>query len=153
MRYFLNTSAARPIVVDGHTFTFELVSLRGGSWLGVLALDEPGASILANARTVNTDEIPEEHYDRLKKKQSASQPNSPEWPKPSSTNPALAVADRAGSLTSPAGSNSPSTPIGVGPNTHNSLSGLTAVSLLTTRNQPPPEPLLESGAKKRTFAI
>ena len=153
MRYFLNTAAARPVVVDGHTFEFELVGLRGGSWLGILALDEPGASIFANGRVANTDEISEEVYSAQKKKQSANQPNSPGWPQPNSTDPALAIADRVGSLMSPGASNSPSTPIGVGPGEFNSLSGLTAVSLLTTKNHPPNEPLLEGGTKRRTFAI
>lgn len=153
MRYFLNTAAAKPIVVDGHTFEFELVGLRGGSWLGVLALDEPGASIFGNARVANTDEISEEIYLAQKKKQSANQPNSSGWPPPNNTDPALAIADRAGSLSIPAASNSPDTPIGVGPNGHNSFSGLTAVSLLTTKNSPPAEPLLNSGPKRRTFAI
>lgn len=151
MRYFLNTSAAKPAVVDGHTFEFELLAVRGGTWLGVLALDEPGASIFGSGRWPNTDEISEESYNLQKKKGTANQPNSPGWPKPSNTEPALAIADRVGSPTSHAASNGPDG--NASPTNPNGISGLTAVSLLTTRNSPPVEPLLADGNKRRTFAI
>lgn len=142
MRYFLNTSAARPITAGGETFEFELVGLRGGSWLGILALDDSRAGILAAARAPNTDEISEEAYIAQKKKHSATEPNYPAWPTPKSPEPALAVADRAGSLTPPAASK---------PVDHNSTAGLTAVSLMMTANSPPAEPLLTPAAKRRSF--
>lgn len=153
MRYFLNTSAARPAVAGGMTFEFELVGLRGGSWLGILALDEPGASILAEARWPNTDEITEEVYLIQKKKLSANQPSSPAWPRPSPHQPAVAIADRAGSLTSPAVSDqnfNPGAPP-AGPLNPNSISGVSAVSLLTTDHSPPAEPLLSQPPKRRKF--
>lgn len=149
MRYFLNTSAGRPVVAAGQTFEFELVGLRGGSWLGILALEEPGASILAAARAVNTDEISEEIYLIQKKKSSANPPNSPAWPRQSATNPALAIADRAGSPTSPGDFDrapNPATAPGGGPN---STSGVSAVSLMTTTHAPPDEPLLAQPIGKR----
>lgn len=153
MRYFLNTAAARPVVTGGQTFEFELVGLRGGSWLGILALDEPRASILANGRAPNTDEISEEIYLVQKKKASANQPNSPAWPKPSAPNPALAIADRAGSLMSPGGFDpnvNPGAPP-AGPLNPNSTSGLSAVSLMTTANSPPAEPLLGNTPKRKNW--
>lgn len=142
MRYFLNTSAARPAVAGGHTFEFELVGLRGGSWLGILAVDEPAASILAAAHWPNTDEISEELYELQKKKATANQPSSPAWPKPTSTSPSLAVAEPAANRTSLAVSK---------PVDHNSTAGISAVSLLTTKNSPPAEPLLAESTKRRPF--
>ena len=68
VRYFLNTAAAKPVVAGGYTFEFELVGLRGGSWLGILAVDEPAASVLAAAHPSNTDEISLEIYNLQKKK-------------------------------------------------------------------------------------
>ena len=143
MRYFLNTTAAKPIVAGGFTFRFELVGLRGGSWLGILAVDEPAASVLAAARPPNTDEITLEIYEHQKKKQSANLPHSPSWPQPTPQEPALAIADRAGLPTSLAASK---------PVDHNSTANITAVSLLTTLNSPPAEPLLaQAVGKRRTF--
>lgn len=153
MRYFLNTSAARPVVAEGRTFEFELVGLRGGSWLGILALDDSEASILAGARAPNTDEITEEIYLVQKKKSSANQPSSPGWPRPSETNPALAIADPAAHPTSRAGFNqdfNPGAPP-AGPLNPNSISGVSAVSLLTTSNSPPAEPLLAQAPKRGKF--
>lgn len=151
MRYFLNTSAARPATAGGMTFEFELVGLRGGSWLGILALEEPGASILAQARWPNTDEITEEVYQIQKKKLSANQPNSPAWPRQNQPPPALAVADRVGAPTSPAGFDLTGSPPPPGPLNPNSTAGLSAVSLLTTSNSPPAEPLLSEAPKRRKF--
>jgi hypothetical protein len=139
MRYFLNTSAAKPVVAGGETFEFELVGLRGGSWLGILALDEPRASVLAAARAPNTDEISEEIYLVQKKKLSVTPSNSSERRTQSSSEPALTVADRVGSLTPPAASKA------IAPNS----TSITAVSLMMTSNSPPPEPLLSQAPKRR----
>jgi hypothetical protein len=153
MRYFLNTSAARPAVAGGITFEFEPVGLRGGSWLGILALDEPGASILAEARWPNTDEITEKVYQIQKKKLSANRPSSLGSPQPNPPQHAVAIADRAGSLTSRAVSDqnfNPGAPP-AGPLNPNSISGVSAVSLMTTDNSPPAEPLLSQAPKRRKF--
>ncbi len=64
-RYFQSIGAGRPITIGGRSFSFEPVEPSGGSWSGVLALDdESGASILAEAGL----EISKESYDALKKK-------------------------------------------------------------------------------------
>ncbi len=147
MRYFLNTSANRPITAGGHSFSFELAGLRGGSWLGILAVDEPAASILAGALPPNTSEITVERYDSLKKKSSANQGTSPGWPKPTFHDPAQALAERAGRVSTRGAFNEP--PV----IDHNSTANITAVSLLTTRNAPPVEPLLavQGGKSRRPF--
>ncbi len=141
MRYFVNASAAKPVVVGGHSFVFELVGLRGGSWLGILAVDEPAASILAGALSSTLSEINFERYESLKKKSSANQGTSPAWPKQTSTNPSLAVADHAGHLMSQGASTKPVD--------HNSTASITAVSLLTTTNKPPVDAILISGGRMR----
>lgn len=144
MRYFLNSSANRPVVVGGHSFSFELVGLRGGSWLGILAVeDDSAASILAASLPSTMDEIDAEHYERLKKKSSANQGTSPAWPRPTYQDRSLTVAERAGRPPI-LGASSPSVI------DHNSTANITAVSLLTTRNLPPTEPLLAvQGGKSR----
>lgn len=69
MRYFLTINASRPYVADGYTFTFEPISNRGGSWLGVLAVDDQSAaSALASAQLFGVEEIIQDRYDSLKKK-------------------------------------------------------------------------------------
>lgn len=143
MRYFLNTAAARPIVVGGFTFEFELVGLRGGSWLGILAVDEPAASVLANLHPANTDEISLEQYDFQKKKSSATLPLSLSSRRPTQAEPPLTVAEPAANRTSPAASK---------PVDHNSTANITPITLLTTFNSPPAEPLLaQPNIKRRGF--
>ena len=143
MRYFLNTSAARPIVAGGITFTFEPVGLRGGSWLGILAVaDNAAASILAESHSPNVEEIPFATYDGIKKKLTLGGSRIsalPILPNPVH-NPALAVAARAGLPIAQATANPP---------TQNSTEMITPVTLLTTRNQPPVEPLLAAGASMK----
>jgi len=142
MRYFLNTSAQRPLTVGGHSFDFELVGLRGGSWLGVLAVeDESAASVLAANMPEEIGEIEFPQYETLKKKLSANTGSSPAWPRPTSTNPSIAVADRVGAPSTPGASDRPID--------HNSTANLTAVSLLTTKNAPPVESLLQNSGRKR----
>jgi len=68
-RYFLTINASHPYIADGLTFSFEPVQNRGGSWLGVLAVEEDSAaSALASASLYGVDEITQERYDTLKKK-------------------------------------------------------------------------------------
>lgn len=140
MRYFVNTSAAKPVTAGGHTFTFELVGLRGGSWLGILAVDEPAASILAGKISNTISEVAFAQYESLKKNLSANQGNSPAWPRQTSTNPSHAIAEPAALPTSLRG--------GSKPVDHNSTANITAVSLLTTANHPPAEPLLAAVTKR-----
>ena len=74
MRYFLSTSAALPVHVGGFAFEFEPVALRGGSWLGVLAVeDDSAASALASSGIGSVSEIDLAKYDGLKKKTMGAQ--------------------------------------------------------------------------------
>ncbi len=133
MRFFLNTSAAKPITAGGMTFEFELVGLRGGSWLGILAVaDDAAASILA--ATDNSEEIPEANYEELKKK-SPTAPTTSNSPRaqPQPPSPSFAVAEPVGRPTA--------SPI-VSPSTT-----LTPITLLTTKQEPPVEQLLAPGHK------
>lgn len=161
MRYFLSTAAAKPVSAGGYEFAFELVGLRGGSWLGVLAeSDDARGAALAAARTPNVDEIDEATYDSQKKKSSANPPNSPAWPNQRPNPPALAVAERAGSLTYHEGSSQNGAAI-ADPRTGllrpqdipnggpNSTSGFSAVALMMTDKSPPAEPLLAVAGERR----
>lgn len=142
VRYFLNTAAAKPVVAGGYTFEFELVGLRGGSWLGILAVDEPAASVLAAAHPSNTDEISLEIYNLQKKKSSATLPPSPRLPRPMVPEPALAVAEPAANPMSRAASKPADSTV-----------PLTPVTLLATFNAPPAEPLLaQPNIKRRSFS-
>lgn len=77
MRYFLTINASRPYVAGGFTFTFEPVQNRGGSWLGVLAVEEDSvASTLAAAGLYGVEEITVERYDTLKKKVARMMPET-----------------------------------------------------------------------------
>lgn len=142
MRYFLNTSAAKPTVAGGVTFAFEPVGLRGGSWLGVLAVEDPAASILADSHSPNVEEIPFDTYDSIKKKLTNSEPitNASRTPPDQPPNPSLAIASRAGLPTDPTIARPPAP---------NSTEMVTPITLLTTRNQPPDEPMIAAGASMR----
>lgn len=81
MRYFLSTSAALPVNVGGFAFEFEPVALRGGSWLGVLAVeDDSAASALASSGLSAVGEIDMAKYDGLKKKMTGAQSVQGEQP-------------------------------------------------------------------------
>lgn len=104
MRYFINTSAGRPVVASGMTFDFELVGHGGGSWVGILAVDDSAASALLALNSPTIGEITEESYNSQKKKTpqpSQSSANSVlPWPTPRPLQ-GMAVAERVGSLTPP----------------------------------------------------
>lgn len=141
MRYFLNTSAAKPVVAGGMTFEFEPVGLRGGSWLGILAVaDDAAASLLAGSQSANVEEITFETYDGIKKKQTRGQVTTSNAPTLPNLLPSQgqAVADRAGRPTEQSTVKFPqqANPAGV----------ITPVTLLTTRRQPPAEPMLAAGS-------
>lgn len=140
MRYFLTTDAARVWTYGGFTFEFEPVRLQGGTWLGILAVDDPAASILAAAHPDGTDEISEEYYNSQKKKGTADQ--GPAWPRARTPNQAVAVANRVGVPIGQISGSSPSTPVGP-----SSTAPVTRVTLLTTKASPPSEPLLGGPAR------
>lgn len=141
MRYFVCTAANRPWIAGDQTFTFEPIGLRGGSWLGVLAVDEPAASILAGSGLAQISEISEERYLTEKKKVAQEQVLSrPSAPPPPMGNPLMGpVAARAGALT---------TPISETPEAKAQASEvLQSDTLLSTDQTPPPEPLLEDSSR------
>ena len=133
-RYFQSLGAGRPIQLGDRSFVFEPIEPMGGSWAGVLAVDdESAANILAGAGL----EITEARYNELKKKVtdqmgrgSVPSRTPPQLP----PQPLVASANRAEVRTD---SNSESTtPAAVAPAT-------ASVELATTTKQPPFEPLLE----------
>jgi hypothetical protein len=156
MRYFLTTVADRPVRAGGRTFQFDPVALRGGSWVGVLALDEEsGASILSGSAHPSVSEISQTAYEAEKKKVSNSVASSAEPQRPLAPTHTLvpaALADRAGVV--PTGPHSPAVSGGPGmavtANHENYGQTHSAVSLLTTKSNPPADPLLaESGPRGR----
>lgn len=69
MRYFKTTNASRRYTAGRLAFTFEPVSNIGGSWLGVLAVeDNSAASTIAAAALPQVQEISQEIFEDLKKK-------------------------------------------------------------------------------------
>lgn len=136
MRYLLTTNASRPVVAGGHSHTFEPALLRGGMWLGILAADdELAASILASGDP-NVGEILFDRYDSLKKKLTASSPNSPAPRSQSGEHPGVTVAEHAGHRIAPTTAKVEATVA-------------QSVDLTTTSNAPPDEPLLAGGPRKR----
>lgn len=117
----------------------------GGSWLGVLAVDdESAASILATSEAAW--EITFEKFDALKKKR--AQPGTAQGFAPSQTPqlPPQPLAVPASPAVAPTASVSEVVPIvGV-------ARALASVNLLVTDKKPPAEPLLEIGNAKRRKA-
>lgn len=142
MRYFINTNAGRPLEVGGRSFTFESVGQRGGSWLGVLAVDEESAAnILANCGVHGVEECPHLTYDSLKKKLPGTSNSRVGFQRqPSAPHPALAVADHAGQVSTQRAV-SYGRPNG-GPN---STELITGVTLLAKKLTAPSEPILVQG--------
>ncbi len=132
-RYVQSFGAGRPIEMGGRSFVFDPVEPMGGSWIGILALDDDsGANILAEAGL----EVTAEAYDRLKKKVRGVEtrpgfvpsPTPPKLPPQPIVVDAVRAEDRT-SFTSKA--QDPIDP------------SKKSVELRTTRNKPPVEPLLE----------
>ena len=142
-RYFITTNASRPYSAGGIGFTFEPVAQRGGSWLGVLALDNPSdATILLSAGFSQVAEIDETRFDSLKKKLAPSQNNSPVFPgkqKPVG----LAVAPVVGQSS---GRGAAGVDLTKDPN---STAGMSMVALDAAAVSPPHEPLLEQSTARR----
>lgn len=142
-RYFITTNASRNYNAGGFDFPFEPVSLRGGVWLGVLAVDEESkANILLQAGFSEVAEINDARYESLKKKYPERLIDSPTLPgKPLPLEGVAGVVGRssahgAGDVGDPAKN----------PNaTHN----LSAVGLLSGEATPPHEPLLEQAPTRR----
>lgn len=77
MRYFKTSNASRRYTVGKNHFTFEAVEQSGGTWSGVLAIeDDAAADELAGANIPQIEEINQEEYDEVKKKLPTSTPAS-----------------------------------------------------------------------------
>ena len=143
MRYFVNTSAGQPIVAGGFTFDFELVGLRGGSWFGILAVeDDSAASALLDAGLTSVGEISFDRYDSEKKKAPQANPSLTSSHLPSQPPPPLpgmAVAERVGSLTPP-------------PQVSDTSRVIESQTLESTDAAPPEEDLLKEVAKSKRRA-
>lgn len=141
-RYFITTNASRSYQAGGFDFPFEPVSLRGGVWLGVLAVDEESkANILLQAAFSEVGEIDLARYDSLKKKYPERVIDSPVLPGRQKLEGVAGVVGR-----SSAGGASDLADPSKNPNsTHN----LSAVALLSGEATPPHEPLLEQTPTRR----
>ena len=141
-RYFLTINASHPYIAGGLTFVFEPVQNRGGSWLGVLAVEEDSAaSALAAAHLFGVEEITDERFENLKKKITGTPSGPSASPRPRRV-PTPGAGAEGVRLVEPSGR----TP-GVG----NPLiprpaptQVIESVSLQTTTAQPPAEALLDS---------
>lgn len=139
-RYFIATNASRGYATEGRTFVFEPVSLRGGSWLGVLALeDDSEASILLSGGFEQVAEVNLARYEDLKKKQAGLPTNSPVSPLP-----LPGVAGVVGQSSVPGAK---AVDLSTDPN---STAGITSVTLLGRDVTPPHEPLLEQNPNPRS---
>lgn len=142
MRYFLTINASHPYVAGGLTFSFEPVQNRGGSWLGVLAVEEDSAaSTLAAAKLFGVEEIGDERFISLKKKLMGLPDSLNGSPKPQRVRiPAAAVegvrvvepSGRTPGVGNPLIQRPAAAPV------------IEAVTLQSTSAQPPVEPLIES---------
>lgn len=70
MKFFSTSNASRQYRAGGLVFSFEPVVNIGGTWLGVLALEQSSADILAGAlpSLPQVREITEDEFNDLKKK-------------------------------------------------------------------------------------
>jgi len=151
-RYFLTTNASRPYIAGGLTFSFEPVQNRGGSWLGVLAVEEDSAaSALASAGLIGVDEIIQERYDNLKKKLTGTPTGSNGSHRPQRVRTAGDGAVGVRVVEPPAGARGVGNPLIPRPAP---APVIESVSLQTTSAEPPFEALLTdtSTTKKRYTA-
>jgi hypothetical protein len=151
-RYFSSLATGRPVELGGRSFVFEPVEPMGGSWVGVLAVDdESAASILAGAGL----EITPERYDQLKKKvPGRTAPGYVPLQKPQP--PPLPLAGPVVPAAASTGSSSKAAPAPAGAVTATGVADampdnvpLASVTLRTTTKEPPHEPLLETEKKKK----
>ncbi|HUD74517.1 MAG TPA: hypothetical protein VMQ76_05545 [Terracidiphilus sp.] len=140
-RYFQSPVVGRPLMVGGQPFVFEPCEPMGGSWLGVLALDEPSASVLgavAAGGTPTVWEITEAQYDKAKKKTQTEANVSRGFPRRlPSPPPSPADAVAAGEATNSQSGGEPG------------VRDQPSVTLQYTDQQPPIEPLLQDAGERR----
>lgn len=145
MRYFTSLVTGRPLNVGGRSFIFEPVEPMGGSWLGVLTVDDESAASILAAATEAASEITEAEYDRLKKKRQAQGTQPDLTPSRTPQPPPLPLVAGASHAERPTNS------IGADPASA-AAETVASISLLTTSKQPPPEPLLDTAPVKRRKA-
>lgn len=148
-RYFQAFVTARPVEAGGQSFIFERIEPMGGSWLGVLAVDDP---VAANKLAEAGYEIDEARYDALKKKVAGVEkrndfvrsrtPQLPPQPLALNASPAEPRGN--------SGDNASGVEMGVGSSEMADApkAPLPSVSLKTTSKKPPAEPILEQGERK-----
>jgi hypothetical protein len=106
-RYFRTSNASRRYSAGGHAFIFEPVENIGGSWTGLLAVeDDSAASSLAAANLPQVTEITADAFEGLKKKPLS--PNSSyreSAPQRQAQSPQLALVGAAVVATSPIANN------------------------------------------------
>lgn len=141
-RYFQSTVTGRPLYVGGRSFIFEPVEPRGGSWLGVLAVDDESSATILAAQTVAVWEITPEKYESLKKKLRATGTSQGFAPSQPPRLPPQPLAANAGRAEHPA--NSTTEAANPAP-----AATVPSVTLATTDKSPPVEPLLENVTTKR----
>ena len=145
-RYFLTINASHPYIADGLTFLFEPVQNRGGSWLGVLAVEEDSAaSALASASLYGVDEITLERYETLKKKLTGTPIGSSASPPPRRVRTPGANVAGVRLVEPQAGTRGVGNPLIPRPAP---VVAPESVSLQTTEAQPPFEPLLDEPVNK-----
>ncbi len=143
-RYFITTNASLNYNVGGIDFPFEPIALRGGSWLGVLAVDEESAANnLLSGGFPQVAEISEARYENEKKKLMGQPTSSPTLlEKPRAQVEGVAGVVGQSSARGAADVNDLS-------RNPNSTSGISAISLLSAPVTPPHEPLLEQQNTRR----
>lgn len=136
-RYFLSLVTGRPLQVGGRSFIFLPVEPMGGSWAGVLAVDdESAANILAEAGL----EITEERYNSLKKKQTGQVTVQGYVPLQTRQQPPLPIVGNAVHVEARTSSSS---------SVESASIPTVSVTLSTTSKSPPFEPLLVNDTPKR----
>lgn len=136
MRFFKTSNASRQYKAGGSVYIFEPVENIGGSWLGLLAVeDDSAASQLVAAKIPQITEITAEEHEGLKKKPLAPNPHFREQ-RPQQQTPQLPVVVPAAPVASTSTSKQPT--------------AATGVELKAAVLDVPDELKLETGDKTRT---
>lgn len=144
MRYFLTINASHPYVAGGLTFSFEPVQNRGGSWLGVLAVaEDAAASALAEAKLFGVEEIGDERYTSLKKKQKGIPDGLNGSPTPQRVRTPGAVVEGVRLVEPQVGTRGVGNPLIPSKPAAAAAPVVEAVTLQSTSAEPPAEPLLD----------
>ena len=147
-RYFGSHVVGRPLETGGRSFIFEPVEPMGGSWLGVLAVDdESAASVLAESQ--GAFEITAERFAGLKKKLTTQATGRDSAPLRTPQPPAQPLVGNVAHVVRPG-----TGPDGSAGDVVETKAGvvLASVELLTTALKPPAEPLIDTMGPKRRKA-